>query len=142
MEQQTEILPRLVLYDGHCGMCDATVQWILQHDPSEKFHMAPLQGDTAALILSRHPEIPENLDSIIYVERKQGEETLKWESSAMFSIFRELGLPWSLVAYANYLPSIVTNSVYRFVARHRLKVFGVRDSCRIPNESESSRFLL
>ena len=53
--------PRLVLYDGMCGLCDKSVQWLLDHDPDGKLRFAPLQGPTAASILERHPSLPRTL---------------------------------------------------------------------------------
>ncbi|MFN7143631.1 MAG: thiol-disulfide oxidoreductase DCC family protein, partial [Myxococcota bacterium] len=57
----------IVLYDGLCGFCDASVQWLLKRDKDAKFRFAALQGETAAQILARHPELPKGLDSIVLV---------------------------------------------------------------------------
>ena len=131
----------LVLYDGHCGMCDATVQWILKHDSAHQFQMAPLQGVTAAEILSRHPELPADLDSILLVQKTAGGESITWESGAFFRIAAQLDLPWRLLRLGALFPRWVSDPVYRFVARHRLKVFGRLDTCRIPDATQINRFL-
>ena len=62
----------ILLFDGHCGLCDAAVQWILNRDVSGVFRMAPLHGETAAEILARHPDLPDQLDSLILVEVVNG----------------------------------------------------------------------
>ncbi|MBK7756242.1 MAG: DUF393 domain-containing protein [Deltaproteobacteria bacterium] len=36
--------PLVVLYDGVCGLCDKSVQWLMDHDPQGRFHFTPLQG--------------------------------------------------------------------------------------------------
>ena len=47
----------LLLYDGTCGFCAASVQWVLRHDRRGTLLFAPLQGETARPILERHPEL-------------------------------------------------------------------------------------
>ena len=44
---------QLVLFDGVCGFCDLTVQWLLQHDRASVLRFAPLQGPTAAALRLR-----------------------------------------------------------------------------------------
>jgi predicted DCC family thiol-disulfide oxidoreductase YuxK len=132
---------RLVLYDGHCGMCDATVQWFIAHDPGGKFHFAPLQGPTAAQVLERHPELPENLDSIVFVVQTPDGERVFWESRAFLLMCGELENFWRVLRWFMLIPAFISDPVYRFVARHRLKVFGSLDSCRIPSPAQAEHFL-
>ena len=92
------VLPaRLVLYDGVCVVCNRAVQWLLKLDRSALLRFAPLQGETAAGVRQRHPEIPENLDRIVYVENGDGQERVSWHSEAIFRICRDLEAPsWVL----------------------------------------------
>ena len=39
------------------------------------------------------------------------------------------------------LPAALRDAGYRFVARHRYKLFGASDTCRAPTERFKSRFL-
>lgn len=133
------VLPEhLVLYDGLCGFCDVSVQWALTHDPAGKLRFAPLQGETAAAILAAHPEIPANLDSMIYVHN--GAEVV-WHSRAIFSIAAELNGAWRALAWFGVLPRFLTDLGYRIFARYRYLVWGRRESCRIPTPAERARFL-
>ena len=131
----------ILLYDGECGFCDATVQWILEHDPKHIFRMAALQGETAKAVLARHPEVPEDLDSLIVVEIIEGREVLSWESRAVATGAGYLGFPWRIMAVGKWIPRVLLDPFYRFMARHRLKIMGRRESCRIPTEAEQQRFL-
>src|SRR5260221_8511304 len=81
----------LVFYDGTCGVCHRTVQWILAADAEGRFRFAPLQGSTAAAVRRRHPELPTDLDSVIYVEREAGTERAYARSDAVFRITARLG---------------------------------------------------
>lgn len=139
--------PLLVLYDGLCGFCDASVQWLLDHDRDRRLRYAPLQGETARAILARHPEIPPDLDSIILVEPIPGEpldgrtERLRWHSDAIARIAAELPAPWRLGAWMRLIPRPVRDLGYRFVARIRYRIWGRKESCRIPSPQERALFL-
>src|SRR3954468_24805683 len=91
---------RVVLYDGLCGFCDASVQFLLDHDRDGLFQFAPLQGESAAALLAGHPEVPGDLDSIVLVEG--GEAT--WHSTAIFRICARLPWPWRALSWLRILP--------------------------------------
>lgn len=132
---------RLVLFDGVCAVCDAGVQWILDHDPEQRFSFAPLQGPTAAAILARHPELPANLDSIVLVRQLEGGESVTTHSSAILDIAAELPSPWSALAVFRWVPRLIRDPLYRGFAAVRYRVFGKLDSCRIPSEAQVALFL-
>src|SRR5687768_10489456 len=58
----------LVLYDGTCGLCARSVRWILRHERDHALRFAPLQGETARALKARFPNIPESIDTIVYVD--------------------------------------------------------------------------
>lgn len=126
----------LVLYDGVCGFCDASVQWLLRHDTEGRFQYAALQGETAAGVRAAHPELPQDLDSIVVVD---GTRTY-WRSEAVFRILRELPR-WRVLAWFAVLPRPLTDLGYRLVASVRLKIWGRLDQCRVPTPGERARFL-
>lgn len=132
---------RLVLYDGECGFCDRLVQWLLVRDPAARLQFAPLAGPTARAILTRHPEVPRGLDSLIYVTGSGPDERIEWESRGAFLIFKDLGYPWAMLAWPRFLPRFITDFGYRLFARIRYRIFGRLDTCRVPSPSERSRFL-
>jgi predicted DCC family thiol-disulfide oxidoreductase YuxK len=131
----------ILLYDGDCGLCDATVQWVLSHDTARVFRMAQLGGATASEVMARHPELPATLDSLIVVEILQGREVVHWESRAVSAGARHLNWPWRALSWVRLCPRFLADPVYRFVARHRLKWMGRRDSCRMPSVADKDRFL-
>ena len=131
-----EIPPRLVLYDGVCGMCNTYVQWLLDHDADGRLNYAALQGETAARLRAMHPEIPTELDTIVFVDG--GRVDLR--SQAIFNVARELRAPWRWSAVLKIVPRPIRDGVYKFIAKRRIAWFGEVDSCRLPRESEASRF--
>lgn len=131
----------MVLYDGVCGFCDRTVQWLLRHDPRGRLYFAPLEGETAKAILQRHPEVPKDLDAIVFVENAEGTERVTWRSRAVFRICSQLQDRWRWMAWLGVIPSFIADIGYRFVAKIRFRIGGKLDQCRVPSETEKARFL-
>ena len=52
-----------------------------------------------------------------------------------------LGWPWSLASCMRILPRPVRDRLYAFVARNRLRFFGRRATCYVPNAGDEDRFL-
>jgi predicted DCC family thiol-disulfide oxidoreductase YuxK len=131
----------LVLYDGACGVCHRTVQWILREDARGDFRFAPLQGPTAAAVRARHPEVPTDLDSVIYVERSNGTERVSMRSEAIFRIAERLGGPAARFVALRALPRALTEAAYRLFARNRHRVSRAIGVCPLPPPSAEPRFL-
>jgi predicted DCC family thiol-disulfide oxidoreductase YuxK len=136
-----ELPPRLVLYDGLCAFCDRTVQRLLDIDRDGRLRFAPLQGPTANAIRQRHPEIPADLDSIVFVERTAAAERVTWHSEAAWRISDALGLrsPW--LTAVRWMPRRLADLGYRGFAAARYRLFGKLDQCRIPSPQQQARFL-
>jgi predicted DCC family thiol-disulfide oxidoreductase YuxK len=129
--------PRIVLYDGVCGLCNRAVQFLLRVDRGRALMYAPLQGETAAALRTRHREITEKIDTVAYVE--DGRAYVR--SRAFVRLSRHLPYPWKLASWLWIVPSPLADLVYRLVAAVRYRVFGKYDSCRIPDPDERARFL-
>ena len=43
---------RVVLFDGVCNLCNASVRFVIARDPERRFTFAPLQSATAARLLA------------------------------------------------------------------------------------------
>ncbi len=129
--------PRLFLYDGVCGLCDRTVQFLLARDPAGALRFAPLQGPTAAALATRHPEITGNLDTVIYLE----DGVAYVRSEAVLRACGHLPAPWRLLRALRWIPAVLRDVVYRLVARSRYRIWGRYDTCKLPSEDEAARFL-
>ena len=131
-----------VLYDGVCGLCDRSVQWILPRDRRGVFRFAALQGETAAAVRARHPDLPDADETMVVVENPGApDERVRVRSDATLAILARLGWPWRALAAFRILPRFVRDTAYRFIARRRARWFGTLDACRIPNAGERERFL-
>jgi predicted DCC family thiol-disulfide oxidoreductase YuxK len=133
---------RVVLYDGVCGFCNGSVRWLIERDPEARLRYAPLQGETAAALRARHPEIPTELDTIVFVEARPGGERIWLRSSAVFRVMRELGGPWRWIGRLRWLaPVALWDVAYRAFARRRYRWFGRLEACPIPSPAVRARFL-
>ena len=140
-EERQALPPRLVLFDGVCGFCDAAVRWLVAHDPGGRFHLAPLQGASAAALRARHGDFPDEGETLVYVEQQGGSERVHLRSDAVLRIFAELPGPWRWLASLRVLPRALRDTLYAAFAGIRYRVFGKLDSCRVPSPQERARFL-
>jgi predicted DCC family thiol-disulfide oxidoreductase YuxK len=129
----------VLFYDGSCGFCDATVQFVLRHDRSRVLRFAPLQGAHAAELLRQHTELA-HVDSVIWLEGDRQSVALV-RSDAILQIARYLGFPWSLLLIGRVVPRGLRDRLYDFVARHRKRIMRTPAACDIPTPSVRARFL-
>ena len=131
--------PPILLFDGVCNLCDASVQFVMRHDPDERFRFASLQSQAAKPYLDRAGLSADYLASLVLVDER-GEVHVG--SDAALGVGRRLEAPWSgLAAAGAVVPKPVREAVYRLVAKHRYRVFGQKDACRLPTPEERARFL-
>jgi predicted DCC family thiol-disulfide oxidoreductase YuxK len=128
-----------LFYDGHCGLCQRAVRFILAEDATgTAFRFAPLQGQTfvARVEAGRRAGLP---DSVVVLTR-DGELLVR--SAAFLHILRRLGGGWRvLAAVLSAVPRGLRDSVYDFIARIRYRVFGRRDDlCPIVPAELRARF--
>lgn len=124
----------IILFDGVCNLCNASINWIIDHDPNRIFRFASLQSQAARQLLNGLDSIP---DSVILID----EEGIHTHSTAALRIARRLGLPWTLAALALPIPAFFRDAIYKWIARHRYSWFGRSETCRIPTPELSNRFL-
>lgn len=141
----------LVIYDGHCGLCNRSVRWLLERDPRGRLRFVPSQSPDVAELLARHassdPASVASQSSItdsIVVARNPGtpqEQTLV-RSDAVLALLAELPGPWPGIGKVlRWIPRQVRDLGYRLIARWRYRIWGRFDSCPIPTPEQRSRFL-
>ena len=132
----------LVLYDGVCALCNRTVQYLLDRDLRGLLRFAPLQGETAAEVWTRHSGQDPGLKSIVYV-RGFGtpDERLFFRSRAVLEILSDLGGKWRVPALAKWIPGPLRDAIYDWIAARRYAWFGRYEQCRLPEKGTEDRFL-
>ncbi|MGV2941377.1 thiol-disulfide oxidoreductase DCC family protein [Mesobacillus sp. LC4] len=126
----------VILFDGVCNFCDASVQFILDRDEKEQFRFASLQSDAGQELLKKY-KVPDDVDSMILIEN----EKVYYKSSAALRISRHLRGAWKLLYVFMIVPPPIRNVVYDLIAKNRIKWFGQKDSCMLPPPNVRKRFL-
>ncbi len=127
----------IVLFDGTCNFCDASVRFMIANDPADHFRFAASQSDAGIAALRASGRDPATIDSIVLIDRAGIHE----RSDAALRIAAGLRLPWRALAIFKVLPVGLRDRIYDVVARNRYRWFGRREACSLPPPSVRARFL-
>lgn len=135
-ERCDDAVQTILFFDGVCGLCSKSVDFVLARDERATIKFAPLQGDTAASLLS--PADVQNLNSmVLWIDGR----TFR-KSAAVVRVLWRLSLGWRILGTMLWLiPLPIRNLGYVLVARNRYRFFGKKESCRLPTAAERLRFL-
>jgi predicted DCC family thiol-disulfide oxidoreductase YuxK len=110
----------ILLFDGHCSLCNGAVDFVLKRDTHKKLLLASIQGPTGQRVLT-HYRLPSTyLDSLVLVE--QGKVYLG--STAALRVARVLGGAWPLFYGFIIIPKGVRDRIYQWISEHRYQWFG------------------
>jgi predicted DCC family thiol-disulfide oxidoreductase YuxK len=128
----------IILYDGHCMLCSRFVQYVLRHDDRKYFRFCPIQSNKASDLLNKAGYTdPVDLTTMLLVTPKG----VLTESTAALRILCRLKGLSPLLGMGWLLPSIARDAIYRLVARNRIRVFGARTECFLPDATWSDRLI-
>lgn len=130
----------ILLYDGTCGLCNRSVQFLIRHDEKSRILFAALQSRFGESVRQRHTEL-RTVDSAVLVEQFSEGEQVFTKSDAVLRLVRYLGGVWRLAVVVYIIPRAVRDYVYDQLARRRYKWFGKYDECLLPQPDVRSRFL-
>jgi predicted DCC family thiol-disulfide oxidoreductase YuxK len=133
---QANVPGPVVLYDGECGLCHRSVRFLLARDRGQLWY-APFQGETAAGLRARHPEIPRTLESVVLVDAG----TVHLRSKAFLYGAKYLTRPWRWAYALRWMPAWLLDLGYRFIARIRYRVWGKFDTCMRPTADQRAKLL-
>ena len=127
----------ILLFDGHCSLCNAAVDFVLKRDAKKKLLLASIQGSAGQRVLKMYQLPPSYLDTLVLVEEGQ----VYLGSSAALRVARLLGGGWPLLYSLIIIPKGLRDLIYQWIGKHRYQWFGKRVSCRMPTALEKSHFL-
>lgn len=124
----------VLFFDGVCNLCNGFIDFVVRRDGKRRYRFAPLQGETA-----RHaiPLEANNLDSFVLAEGGE----LYFRSTAALKVLAGLGGIWSGAKILLWIPTPIRDAVYRLIARNRYRIFGKKDTCRLPTPAERELFM-
>ncbi len=127
----------ILLFDGHCNLCNTWVQFIVKRDSTSTIRFASLQSLAGRRLLEEH-KIDENyIESLVFFE----EERFSVSSNAALRTLSYLDSWQKYLIILDVVPHSLRDLVYCFIARNRYKWFGRREQCMIPTTELSKRFL-
>jgi len=127
----------VILFDGVCNLCSSWVQFLIRRDKKFVFRFASLQSESGKRILNSIGLSNNDLKTIVYFKEK----TFFVESSAVLEILKDLGGIWKVSVIFQLIPKVVRDKIYRYIAKRRYKLFGIRSSCLLPTPENEKRFL-
>ena len=130
------LLERVVVFDGICNWCNAWVDFTMSRDRG-RFHFATLQSDKGRQLL-KLLGLPEQ-DFATFILLEHGRVFMK--SAAALRIARQLSGCWPLLYPFILVPRPLRDLLYDSVARHRYRLMGKAQTCRVPTAEERSRFV-
>lgn len=132
----------VVLYDGVCGLCNQSVQFVLRHDRDDRFRFAALQSEFAQ-DLFRTKKLPDKPETVyLLVRTHDDQEQLLAKSDAGIRILCELGGPWRMAAGTlKLVPRPIRDWAYDWIAQRRYQWFGRYAACPLPSEENRGKFL-
>jgi predicted DCC family thiol-disulfide oxidoreductase YuxK len=125
----------IILFDGVCNFCDSSVQFIIKRDPESYFTFASMQGNKGQEILSQH-HLTGYLGSLVLIENGK----LYLKSTAALRICKNLKGLWKLCYLFIAVPAPLRSFIYNYIANHRYKWFGKKESCTLPSPEIRNRF--
>jgi len=133
----------VLLFDGECGVCASSVQWVLAHERSETLRSETLRfaalQSPAGRALSTGAGLARDVDSLIWLEANGLAVRVDYYADAVRSVLRYVGGPWRfLLVLLTVAPRPLRDLGYRLFARHR-QVVAARQ-CLIPTPTQKARF--
>ena len=130
---------KIILFDGLCNLCDASVQFIIKRDSKDVFRFVSLQSNLGQQIVQHLELNTQKVDSILLYNSVQN--TYFYKSEAVFEIVKSSGGIFYCLLIFRLIPIAITNKIYDFIARNRYRWFGEKKSCFVPTKELESKFL-
>ena len=125
----------IVVYDGECNFCDATVNYIIKHESFNFCYFTHLQSETGKRIIKDF-KVPPDFDGLLYLEN----DRLYGKSEAVLRISRYLKFPFPIISFFFWIPVKLRNGIYDWFAKRRYKWFGKKE-CEMPKDAVQKRFI-
>lgn len=129
---------KIILFDGVCNLCNASVQFVIKRDTKDRFRFVPLQSDLGNKILNHLGVNREQTDSIVLYEPGKA---YYYKAEAALKIINELGGLYQLLNILQIFPKFLSNIVYDYIAKNRYRWYGKQENCMMPTPELVAKFL-
>ena len=129
---------KIILFDGVCNLCEASVQFVVKYDKKDVFRFVALQSDLGLAILKHIGLENKNIDSVILYEPGFA---YNYKSAAALEIAKNLGGFFHFGTIFKLIPNGLRNLLYDYIAKNRYLWYGKKESCLVPTLELKSKFL-
>jgi predicted DCC family thiol-disulfide oxidoreductase YuxK len=129
---------QIILFDGVCNFCSFWVDFVIKRDKKDIFRFAALQSEKAKMLLDKFNFDGSSLDTFVLIAGVN----FFTKSTAALLVSKELQSPIKIIYPLIILPKFFRDFLYDLIAKHRYKIFGKRNECKIPTEEEKKKFLI
>ena len=129
-------LNKIILFDGLCNLCSASVRFVIKRDNKKIFCFASLQSNFGQKTLLGI-EIGNSIKTIVLLM----DDKIYLRSDAALEISKDLDGLWPSLYLLKIIPRFVRDAVYNFISQHRYQWFGKTDECWLPSPDLSARFV-
>jgi predicted DCC family thiol-disulfide oxidoreductase YuxK len=128
---------QIILFDGVCNFCNFWVNFVIKRDKKDLFRFVALQSEKTKELISNYNFNSSKLDTLILVAGNK----IFTKSTAALMICKQLDGLIKILYACIILPKIFRDFIYNLIAKNRYKLFGRKESCRVPTEEEKLKFL-
>jgi len=128
----------VLLYDGTCGVCSESVQWVLAHERSHSLRFAAIESSVGSELRAL-AGVSADVDSLLWTELRDGRVHADVRSSALLRVLSYVGGPWRLLGALRFVPAFLRDAGYRVFAKFRYRIRA--RACLVPTAQERLRFL-
>ena len=129
---------KIILFDGVCNLCEASVQFVIKYDKKDVFRFVALQSDLGIEIIKHIGLDIKNIDSVILYEPGIA---YNYKSAAALEIAKNLGGFFHFGTIFRLIPNGLRNIIYDYIAKNRYQWYGKKESCMTPTKDLKAKFL-
>ncbi len=125
----------IIFFDSECMLCNASVQWILNHEHHHDALFAPLHGTTFTALPIQQQELPDSI--LVWKDNR-----LYMKTQAIIHVLQSMGGKWKILSgLMRFIPLFIANPLYDVIARKRYGWFGRTTECMLMKGTMKHRFL-
>lgn len=125
----------IVFYDGECGFCNRTVQFILKYEKEHKIYFSPIQSAFARDFFDKNKAPQPDLSTFYFYTNN----ILLTKSTGALALLKFLKWPFFILNLGRVIPVCQRDQLYDFIAKRRKKIS--RGFCLVPTKDQSHRFI-
>lgn len=124
----------MIFYDGSCALCSRWAQWIRIHDETSCFELHPFNSEISQHFFEHNTSLNPTESITVW----DFQDKYWTQSNAVFEILKRLKTKWKLLLVFKFLPTRITDLVYRLIANNRHNICGKMDSCSLKLENHDT----